>query len=209
MSLTYTGPAETVTAPLFERYEGQLKPQPAFLELDPQNGSVRFGTDLEVGNGVPMDVWHHRVLRWDVPPNLTGRGCAEVYGEMSPLLEQVASGHSIEWDGHNMVGRMTEAAREASEGIEDRLRGAHESFECAEVWDAGEWIWVGQTLTSLGEHLGITPDTTDQEIAAIAETEQQIAAREHGAVLFGDLSKELRDVRERLRELASDESLSP
>jgi len=209
MPLTYTGPAESEAAPLFEQYQGQFKPQPAFLELDPAKGTVRLGTNVVMGNAVPMEVWHHRVLWWDVPPNLTGRGCAEVFGEMKPLLERVAAGHSIEWDGHNMVGKFDEDAREAYEEIEDKLRDARHGFECAEVWNAGEWIWTGQTLASLAELLEITPDTSDEEIAAIAETQRKVADRDHAVVLFGDLAKVLRDVRGQLREMASEEAPAP
>jgi hypothetical protein len=162
-----------------------------------------------IGNGVPMDVWHHRVLWWDVPPNLSGRGCAEVFGELKPFLERVAAGHELGWDGHNVVGKLTEDVREAYEGIEERLRGANEKFEVADVWDAGEWLWGPHTLESLASALKITSDTTDEELAAIAMCQRSAAERDLGAVLVGDIEKEIRVVREKVRERASEESPAP
>jgi len=208
MPLTYTGPSEAEIAPLHEQYPGQFKTQPAFLELDPAKGTVRLGTNLVIGNGVPMDVWFHRVLWWDVPPTLTGRGCAEVFGELKPLLERVADGHELDWDGHNVVGKLSDDAREAYEAIEERLRDAQERFEVAEVWDAHDWLWGPHTLASLADALEVTADTTDDEIAVIVEAQREEAKRLN-AVVVGDLAKEIVSVRERLRDLASEEALAP
>lgn len=53
--------------PVFLKYEGQTKPQPAYIEMD-SAGVVIASANPEIGNAVTMDVWHQRTLQWSIDP---------------------------------------------------------------------------------------------------------------------------------------------
>ena len=61
-------------APLYEKYDGQLQPQPAFISFDTRQevqpgGVIELEADFsgEIGNAVPANVFHGVVQRWTVP----------------------------------------------------------------------------------------------------------------------------------------------
>ena len=47
-------------APLYLRYSGQTNPQPAHIEIDPEEKTITAEANPEIGNAVPMNVWHGR-----------------------------------------------------------------------------------------------------------------------------------------------------
>lgn len=129
----------TAGAPLFKQYDGELQPQPAYVSMG-ADGDVEADWSGEVGNAVPMTVWHNRTLRWRVPAQAEGTALAEFLRENAPLFERVHAGHSIEWDGNNMVGKLTNDAQAAFTRISDLL----ETFEpLAEVWSADAFLFSG------------------------------------------------------------------
>lgn len=202
--LRYVGPDATKKAPLWERYERQTREQPAFLELDPENGRVKFGVNPEVGppHGVPADVWHGVRMRWGAPSTLTGQACVDLFEELRPLLERVAAGHSVVWNGSNHVGRLTDDAQAASEAIEEtlyKLRDDPTSADHASVWNAGEWIWGSNSLHGVAGDLEITADTSDADLEALA-TKLEGDADGEGIVLDGDVEDALADIRQQLRD---------
>jgi hypothetical protein len=42
-------------------------------------------------------------------------------GELAVLIDRVIAGHSVDWDGRNMVGRMTDDAHDALSAIASAL----------------------------------------------------------------------------------------
>jgi hypothetical protein len=103
--------------PLYMHYPGQHEPQGAYVQLHP-DGEVEFGVNGEIGNAVPESVFHDRIVRiCGVDPYLSLKGIDKLHREIRPILEDVAAGHSIEWNGNNNVGRLTEEAEEARERI--------------------------------------------------------------------------------------------
>jgi hypothetical protein len=203
MPLKYTGPSEDEVAPLHEHSKGQTGPQPAFIELDPARGTVRLGTNMETDNGLHPDVWHNRILWWSVPEDLTGNACRQVFDDLAPLLERVAAGHEITWDGNNHVGKLNADAEAASEEIRIHLEDAGERYETANLWDAGEWLWGGNTLESLARALGIEPEMADEEVKAMAGR-LEAEAKGDGIVLTGDIEREIQGVMQRLQDLQQD-----
>lgn len=103
----------------------------------------------------------------------------EIAERVAPLARAVAAGHETYWDGYNMVGRLTtDEAREADEELRalfDEGGGLVWTRSDVTVWSPSDW---------LGEYArdGITADTTDDELEAIAEEDALIAA-DDGAVL--------------------------
>ncbi|MBT9151341.1 MAG: hypothetical protein DDT40_01534 [candidate division WS2 bacterium] len=151
-------------APLYYRYPMQLAYQPAYIELNPSERSLGADYNVEVGNAVPSAVWHNCIYRLPIPATLRGSAVAALLRdpEVLHLAEVVCEGHSVEWDGNNQRGYLTEDGLEALEALEYEL--AEDRFSEAdhvEVWDVGDWL---STWTpTLGETLEEAAETIEQE----------------------------------------------
>lgn len=128
-------------APLYRRLHGQYQPQPAYVYLD-EDGNVHADYCGIIGAGQPMDVWNGRTLRWSVNPEVNGDHLAELLesDEVRALLERVHAGHSVEWDGSNYVGRLTDDARDASDELERIFEDETHTVDSGGVWEASQWI---------------------------------------------------------------------
>ena len=71
-------------APLYHVYPQQLYPQSAFISLD-ESGTVSADYDGEIGNAVPMNVWHGRTMRFAIPCDLSGDAIIDLVNEARPL----------------------------------------------------------------------------------------------------------------------------
>lgn len=174
-------------APLYQQYAGQTNPQPAYLFLT-EDGEAGLDWTGEIGNAVPLDVWHHRTLRWSVAPQLSKVGCKELLEDpkVVALLGRIHAGHSVEWDGNNMVGRLTEDASDASYNLQkylDEKYNNDDTYHC-NVWDAGEWLRGGGGW-SIDE--AWPPDEPLDK--AVRRLEQE--AQNEGVELRGDIREEL------------------
>jgi hypothetical protein len=59
-------------------------------------------------------------------------------GELRDLLQRVAAGHEVIWDGNNHVGILDEDAAQACRELDRHFETI--SFSTGlEVWDAAEW----------------------------------------------------------------------
>lgn len=134
------------------------------------------------GQGVPPEMWHGRVLSFPVQRSRPVDGQALVEwlrdGDGQSLLQRIVAGHSVEWDGSNHVGELTDDATEARDTLAywlehnaPTLDGDH-----AGLWTAEDWLY--------GSDLPITAETTDDEISDLADrlTEE---ATETDAVVRG------------------------
>lgn len=159
------------TLDLYEHYYGQTNLQPAYLELE--GSELRAGYNPEIGNAVPEYAWNRRALRWTIPP-LTAYAANALMRDLLPLMERVAAGYTIEWDGSNNVGRLTPGAEDASEAVQRQIDDTEwgEQDVICEV-DASEWA-------SNNAGLGlITATTTDAELdELIADDEAQLGDNE-------------------------------
>lgn len=128
-------------APLYRRFSGQYQPQPAYVSLD-EDGNVHADYCGIIGSGQPMDVWHGRTRRWGVNPEVNGDRLADLLesGKVRALLERVHAGHSVEWDGSNYVGRLTDDARGASDDLGRIFVDETRTVDGGGVWRAGDWI---------------------------------------------------------------------
>lgn len=155
---------------LHHRYPRELRPQPCYVALDCETGTLRAETDGEIGGAVPVRVWHKRVLRWKIPA-LKASVADELLAELVPLAERVVAGYSCEWDGHNNIGRYSDDAMSARDEIDD-LRHKYDSDDTAAlvVWEAADW-YDAMGAAEVVRELGITADTTDEQIEALAESE--------------------------------------
>lgn len=163
-------------APLYRRFSGQFQPQPAYVHLG-EDGNVHADYCGIIGAGQPMDVWHGRTRRWGVNPEVNGDQIADLLesDKVRALLERVHAGLSIEWDGSNYVGRLTDDAREASAALERIFEDETRAVDGG-VWRAGDWIdpLGADDLLKKGEGL------VDAAERLVAEAKDEKAAIEGG-----------------------------
>lgn len=124
-------------APVYEKYDGQLQPQPAYIRMD-EDGEIDAWVNGEIGNAVPASIWNGRTLTWRVPSNVRGDALLAFVKEHQGLFERVYLGHEVDWDGNNHVGALDDDAREASEEIEKAAEALHE--ETIDVCTMEEWM---------------------------------------------------------------------
>ena len=157
------------------------------LYINPSNRSAGLET-YSHGQGVSTDLWHGRHLTVEVHtcggpvdgPDLVDwlRG-----DDGQTLLSRICDGHSIEWDGNNHVGRLTDDARGALDELERELSHVSALTEPAGLWDAESWF-CGMCSDDIRNEYGITADTTDSELADIEAKIIDEAANEN-VVLVG------------------------
>ena len=96
--------------PVLYQYQGQCFPQPAYLELDPMlAGEIVLTADYsgEIGNGVPMSVWHNLILRFGIPSQVTLKALNTLKKDkdFNSMLEQLRDDYDQVWNGNNYVGK--------------------------------------------------------------------------------------------------------
>ncbi len=176
-------------------YGSQTEQQPCYAELDLERGTLTADYDAEVGGAVPLDVWHGRTLRFPMPC-LLGDDANGLLDVIAPLAQIILDGAEIVWDGNNHVGRMTDAAVDASDKITKICEDAEQDYLTLTGWYAEDWL--GEVDA---DDLGITADTTDDELTAI---EQKLDAEALDPALTGvdnhiiilDLPHYLRELRD-------------
>ncbi|MEU6680949.1 hypothetical protein [Streptomyces sp. NPDC046925] len=164
---------------LYRHYDGQSEPQPAYIELDTQHGTLLADYDSEVGGAVPFSVHHGLERRYGIPI-LTADAANRVMQEIAPLAERIIAGTEAKWDGSNTVAVLDEDAGAAEEELKEQLgcnigygglgedsQGFPES-DLVAVWDTD-----GATNGSEVDDYAITGATTNERLD---EIEAQILA---------------------------------
>lgn len=148
----------------------------AYILLDLRTGEVVAKAASHPGSGTPMDVWLGQARRFRTAQTPTPEGMDSIIDDLWPLLEQVYEGGTIEWDGSNHVGVLTEDAQRAEDEIRERIeRDYDHDWWGWLVWHPAEdWLYAGglNDLYTVAEMLGITAESTDEELDAIVEREQ-------------------------------------
>jgi len=123
-------------------------------------------------NGVPMDVWHRKVLRWG---SRVGSGVVslpqleKLKERIAPLLQIIAESREVVWDGNNHVGRLvTEEAREADAEIEHIVADCEWQDDQWSLWDATDWVRANWRDTA--KDLGLTA-ASDNDVMACVKAE--------------------------------------
>lgn len=162
--------------------------------FDPATRTVKIVQDEPGASGTPSDIWHNIVLYQVIEdPMAQGQPDADSLREYlegeegQRLLGIVADGHSVEWDGHNHVGKMSEAADEAWEELMTDMSLIERSQ--IESWSVDDWF-SGQVAEVL-EQYNLTSASTDEEIAA-AEAAIEAQAKAENVYLVDDVETWLR-----------------
>jgi hypothetical protein len=107
--------------PLYWKYPRQTRPQRAVVAIDARDGAILADYDPEVGDAVPMDVYHGHVLCWHISPYITAEALDELLATIQPLAERIIAGYESEWDGQNHVARYDADAQRAIDQIEELM----------------------------------------------------------------------------------------
>lgn len=184
---------------LYHRYPREMSPQRALVTLRCETGALSAAYDPEIGPGVPEHVATRRVLRWVIPA-LTADAANKLLDQIRPLAETIVAGYSREWDGHNHVGRYTDEADAAIEAVEALILKETPDAETLEVWDAADWFGALGRHAAQRRELGITAQTTDEELAEIVEREETNAEGR----LIENLARHLTKLRDEALDEASE-----
>lgn len=179
---------------LYHRYPSQSDRQPCYIELDCRSGVLRATWTGEIGNAIPMSVYHGHDIRWEIPC-LTADAANDLMAEISDLARRILAGYESNWDGHNMVGRLTDDASRAVDEIAVLINDLYidESNGVSGI-EAGDYLaeWLPDDLSAT---------STDEEIEEMAAAIAADAADTH-YVVFG-LVDYLTEIRDRMREDAA------
>ena len=165
-------------APLYFRYPREINPQPAYVEMD-EHGEVTADSTGEIGGAIPFSVFHGRTRRYGVASAVKGDALADYLesGDARALFQRIYDGHSVEWDGNNNMGRLTEDAQQAEIDLEAALI----EIDQAEVYEAAQWI-ENDDLDNLWK-----PGVSLADAAKALEVD----ARDNQIELDGDVEKAL------------------
>lgn len=171
-------------APLYKVYPRQNGPQRAYVEMD-DKGCVSADIDYDIGGAVPMRVAHNRTLRWDVSPYANGDSLADLLDSelVRGLLERVHNGHTVEWDGSNMVGRLDDDAKAAALELEQILSPYSGEYELAQVCDAYAYIADWSNLKELVDAGSVDEcakrqlESNDPDLVIVGDMEGGVASR--------------------------------
>ncbi len=179
----------------------RLLPMEVYFQLDIEQRSISVATYYQSSVvGVPARAAYGLLRRYELSPftdsvDLTADVNA---GQFDELLRRILAGASIQWDGHNHVGCLTDAASDAEGELESRLATYARVLDTGGLWEAGDWL----QLCSASD-FGITAQTTDEEIWAIAQRETANALTED--VILVDAEEYFSGLRDQLREEITDE----
>jgi len=123
---------ETDLTCLYHRYPGQLEAQPVFVEVDLENRTISIDWDGEIGNAIPVPVFHGRTLRFRGLP-WAAHVANALLQELAPLAAQLASEATIDWDGSNRVGALSEAGERLQEEIEGVISSYQDEQQVVEM----------------------------------------------------------------------------
>lgn len=163
-----------------------------FLKLDPRDRTV-WVTQEYNDNSTLADEWHGLVLTWGVNSHPSEVDMRNWIDDNMDSLINICAGYEVHWTGSNMTGRLTEDARSIVEAIEFEFDNDGGPRNYYETWDVESWV-----DNSLHE---ITADTTDEQLAALAEEWQP----DRGTIVLGDILETITAHRDELKAEADDE----
>ena len=95
-------------ADLCDIYPNQGEPQACFIALDLRTGRMSAQTNPEIGNAVPMDVWHGLVRRYYMPRPPLAVTANALMQNIAKHAQTILDHAAVVWDGNNNVVRTHE-----------------------------------------------------------------------------------------------------
>lgn len=150
------------------------------------------------GDAVPLGVWLGRNQRFVLAKGACVldldklRADMKAGGTLAVLIDRIKAGLSVDWDGSNKKGRLTEDAQNARDELDALVDGRNRYVDDQwSVWDESDWI--ADIASS-----AITAHTTDEEIDAFL-AEYRATAESDCVVLQGDARDWLIEKRDDLK----------
>ncbi|NIV31899.1 MAG: hypothetical protein GWN58_21160 [Anaerolineae bacterium] len=178
------------TMPEIDPYHADIGQEAATaFWLDPQKRRCGILPDYDSGSMDAGD-YHGRTynIRLDQRPDQDKAQEYLLSEKGQRWLQEICDGHSVEWNGHNMVGSLTEEAETILDILIQDLNGLPESEW--QLWQVDDWLNQSE--------IEITAETTDEEITRLAEQIEHDAKAEH--VVLQGIARFLRQEREWKRE---------
>lgn len=151
------------SADLFNIYPNQSEPQACFIALDLCTGRMSAQTNPEIGNAVPMDVWHGLIRRYHLPGSPVAETANALLEDIASHAQIILDHAEVVWDGSNNVVHTHERTCEyapwsgmapatmwrcecpiavAEQAIEAAIDSISEE-DCISWAEAGEWYDSG------------------------------------------------------------------
>jgi len=163
---------------IFFKYDWSVNPQPVYIELDCEYGTISAGYIPETGGLTHVSVRDGIVKRFEIPHVKVDTANRLMFDIVSSgLARRVVSGYS------NLS--YTDDAYEAIDEISDMC---HDVMGDLDVWDASDWVstivfYAPHYVTLVG-YGNISEYTTDDEIFKMAAKIEKDAA-DDGTILTG------------------------
>lgn len=104
---------------LYCHFQGH-EPQPCYIEVDLEGGTISATYDPEIGGGVPKSVWTGYIRRFRIPP-LTAEVANATMEKIKPLVETMLDHWDEEWDGNDWRAHLLPEGLRAQEQISELL----------------------------------------------------------------------------------------
>lgn len=179
------------------------QPQPCYIEVDLERGTISATYDPEIGGAIPKSVWAGYVRRFRIPP-LTADVANATMEKIKPLVETMLDHWDEEWDGNDWRAYLLPEGFRAQETISELVEDPGRWFPEDEVYplDEGDWFPYVQDE--------VNTDTTDEQLEELArETVADLEKGVPSGVLpdeaYEDILERLTSYREELREELQEE----
>lgn len=156
-----------------------LRPMKPFLMLDLRDGEIDIKLAYSI-DGIPKDIWNGVVRGYPIPHSADKDSLIEHIntGKFDVLFESIVAGATVEWDGSNYRGHLTDSALEAEEVLLSTLADYMDYDGIRNIWEPAEWL----EGIDLEKEYNITKDTPDTRLKQIAD-EIEENARLDGAIV--------------------------
>lgn len=173
---------------LYLHYKGQTNPQNCYIVLDCADKTLTAAADGIIGTAVPMDVWHGHTLRYSIPC-LRGDSANRLLEEVKPFAERISATYTSTYDGNTWRASYSTDPKDL-QAVNGLIRSYSSESDLLVVYDAGDW------LCDTVDDLGITAETTNEQLEAMAE-ELIAQANSDGVDVLDGIEEYLRYHRDR------------
>lgn len=197
IEITYDGES------LYHKYPGEHRPQDCYIEIDWRDGRMTAAYNPEIGNQVPLAVYHGHVQRFRIPA-LKPAAVERLLEKLEPLAERAIDGYGVSCDiGGNEIARFDAdsdiARREIQRICEDETLDEQDQIV---VYAAEDWFGVLPDK-DLCDALGVSAFSSDELLERIAEEAQEQMTG--GDILEGAVPW-LKALRERMQDKFGEQS---
>jgi len=175
------------------------QPQPCYIEVDLESGTISATYDPEIGGAIPKSVWTGYVRRFRIPP-LTADVANATMEKIKPLVETMLDNWEEEWDGNDWRAHLLPEGLRAQEQISELVEENPDYwFPEDVVFPLEEVDWFPYVKDE------VTADSTNEQLEELArETVADLEKGVPSGVLpddaYEDILERLTSYREELRE---------